>query len=157
MIAEEGEMNGSIIIVLLVILLPILPKPSYGQSSWILWDRQRNTSLEKPGEDTNESWELIAVYPSYELCLREGSDKCDKEVEVWKKYSAIANVEYEKTHPRKREQSSQLQDPVPIMSVIVFGTNERCIGYWVFDLGFISKRKSEHSFECFPETFDPRK
>ena len=150
-------MRGSRILVLLVILLSILSKSSYGQSAWILWDRQTNTSLEKPGADSNESWELIAAHPSYELCLRAGSDKCQTQVKLWRKVSVEANTEYEKKQPIKKDQSPLFKDPLPIMGVTVIGTDDQCMGYLVYDLGFIAKKQSIHSFECFPETFDPRK
>jgi hypothetical protein len=141
----------------LVALLFVVTGSSYGQCAWILWDRQRNDSLEIPGGESNESWELIGAYPSYELCLKARSKTCETQVELWRRVSANANMESGKKRPTNKKQPSPFKDPSPIMGVTVFGTDDQCTGYWVYDLGYLEKKQHNHSFECFPETFDPRK
>lgn len=158
-------MKGLKVLILLAMFLSLAWESSYGQSAWILWTKE--TEFSNKDMTRKESWNFDAAYPTYEGCIRAKVNRCLSGVKFWKGVEAKSREEFEKKYPRGEDGLRPLPDP---------GSGEKFIDFPICVWGFYSEDPREgdceeytilgftrgdkllsYSFECFPETFDPRK
>ncbi len=142
---------------------------AHGQSAWILWAGKTDYSPKdyKEGFYGKESWDFVAAYPTYNDCIRAKVISCHEGVKFWKRVEAASWEQFKKEQAGKKGKDGLIPLPKPgeleeanLISVWDIYLGDPREGYCVeyTTLGFPQRGKQfRYRFDCFPETFDPRK
>lgn len=140
---------------------------AHGQSAWILWIKETDLSPKDLKDYGKESWKFVDAHPTYNSCIRAKVYSCLGGVKYWKGVEAVLLEKYKKEQAEKKGKDGLI--PLPTLRDIeeanvisvwgIYSEDPRegyCEEYKI--RGFPKGDKLlSYRFECFPETFDPRK